>query len=306
MKKSKFKKIIFTVLLIIILTVIIGFYSTTADVFAGYIKYRSEAREKVFNEIYEYKELKLITEDKIDIYGELAVPINAKSIAILVPGYDMDHNSLIPIANILYKNNIATINLDLRTRGKSGGEVKGAAYTEIYDVKAAIDYIKKDKELNNLKIVLIGHSMGAATVLNVGDESVTGVIAIAGYTDFFDMVKNDDGVRTMPPVIRDIIPIFGKISYGFTLGFNNLKSPIETAKKLEHMSYLIIHQKEDKEVSYDMALEYKEALSSYPNFKLLTVEGSENHFPWIIDKKEKKLNDEVLKEIVDFIYLITN
>jgi len=73
---------------------------------------------------------------------------------------------------------------DLRTHGHSEGEFVTFGYKEQDDIEAVVYYIKNRKDIENKKIALVGHSMGAATaiLLSAKKPLLDALISIACYS----------------------------------------------------------------------------------------------------------------------------
>ena len=99
-------------------------------------------------------------------------------------------------AALLRKQGYATLIFDLRNHGESDGTITSLSLHEVQDVQAAVEYLQKNQEVHPEHIVLMGHSMGAATALRATAHiaGIRGVVAVAPFASLTENV--DEGVRT--------------------------------------------------------------------------------------------------------------
>lgn len=108
--------------------------------------------------------------------------------AIVVHGYTCEGLQMSPYAENFYNAGFNVIVPDLRSHGLSEGNYIGMGWKDRLDIISWINYIINKN--SNSKIVLLGVSMGAATVsMTSGEElpsNVKAIIADCGYTCVFD------------------------------------------------------------------------------------------------------------------------
>jgi dienelactone hydrolase len=74
--------------------------------------------------------------------------------------------------------------------GSEGKNVRGLTQS-LFDLDAALNYVKESDELNNLPIMLIGHSWGGyavCAVLNY-DHDIKAVVSFAGYNNGKEVIR---------------------------------------------------------------------------------------------------------------------
>lgn len=295
MKRKKIITITVSIILLAVLITLGIVYFITASTINGMLDYRSPERpyEDEFN--LSWEDVNFSTKDGLNIYGQLFMPDSPKGIVILVPGWDMTHTGLYEHVEWLYEYGYASLDLDLRTRGKSEGETKGAGYTEVFDVEAAIDYTKTRVETKDLPIALIGHSLGGNTVLKVKRPEVSAIIDISGYTDYIDMVgESVDG----QPVLDVLAPFLGRIHTGFKLGFGNINSAIKIGSQ-QDSAIMVIHGKNDTQVPFSHGERLAEEFADKSGFVFLPVENCEDHWPWM--NLDSTVNTEVIEAMKLFL-----
>jgi pimeloyl-ACP methyl ester carboxylesterase len=145
---------------------------------------------------YPYNEEEVVYENKdagIKLAGTLTFPKNGENFpaVILITGsgaQDRDetlfeHKPFLVIADFLTRNGIAVLRADDRGVGGSEGKTSEATSKDFADdVMAGIEFLKTRKEINPLKIGLIGHSEGGliAPMVATKSKDVAFVVLLAG------------------------------------------------------------------------------------------------------------------------------
>lgn len=162
--------------------------------------------------------------------------------------------------------------VDQRASGQSEGSVIGFGIHESEDCLAWIDFAVK--ELGpDVKIMLTGISMGAATVLSVADKplppNVVGILADCGFSSAKEIImKVVRDIKLPPRLLYPFIHLgarwFGKLRL-------NSSSPIKAVQNSK-VPILFIHGDTDDFVPCDMSLAMYEACGGQK--MLLTVKGA--------------------------------
>lgn len=131
--------------------------------------------------------------DNIKLSGTLSLPKNKKkpAVAILISGSGpqnrneelLGHKPFLVLADFLTKKGIAVLRFDDRGVAKSEGSQKGATSADFAtDVQAAFEYIKTRKDIDTLKIGLIGHSEGGfiAPMIASKNKEIAFIVLLAG------------------------------------------------------------------------------------------------------------------------------
>jgi pimeloyl-ACP methyl ester carboxylesterase len=88
--------------------------------------------------------------------------------------------------------------VDFRAHGGSGGAVATFGHDEVFDVAAAVDWLREQPELRAAPVVLVGVSMGAATALRAAAlVDAAAVFAESSFADLAGMVERQ--TRLPPP-----------------------------------------------------------------------------------------------------------
>lgn len=214
-------------------------------------------------------------------------------LAILMHGYkasaEGDFCALIPI---LKKNGFNVLLVDQRACGISEA---GVVTFGIKESKDCLDWIRfsEKKFGKNIKIVLFGLSMGAASVLTVSSvvpESVKGIFSDSSYTSASEIIKVFLYKKNLPidflyALVKYSARVFGR----FDLEEN---SPMESVADARVPVYLI-HGYPDGLVPYSMASKLYQCCSSEK--KLITFKLADHAVGVYSDKA---LYEETVREFV--------
>ena len=192
--------------------------------------------------------------------------------------------------------------LDLRAHGKSEGKYVGFGILDRFDTAEWVRWAK-ERFGENVKIILHGTSMGAATVLMaLGlkeiQDNVTAVIADCAYTSPADIFSHVMKYQYHVPVTSPIIKLNGiysraKAGYAFS-DYSTLD-----ALKNNAVPVLFIHGEKDKFVPTDMSRQNYDAC---PAKKKLLIVKDAGHGSSLFEntelyqKTEKEFLDEVFSE----------
>ena len=173
--------------------------------------------------------------------------------------------------------------VDQRTSGKSGGHTISFGINERKDCLAWVDFLVEHFG-PDVKIILTGISMGAATVLTAAGmtlpKNVIGVLADCGYTSAKDIIETVCRQIHLPPkVIYPFIKLGAKIYGDFDL---EELSPVESMKKCK-IPVIFYHGEDDAFVPCSMSRENYEVCTA-PK-RLVTVPGAGHGLACIIDNK---------------------
>lgn len=152
-----------------------------------------------------------------------------------------------------------TLIIEQRACGSSEGNVISFGINESRDCRSWIEHLIR-RFGPDVKILLTGISMGAATVLMAAGEelppNVKGLLADCGYTDAPTMIKRAAGMMKLPPnLVYPFARLGGKLFGGFDL---NKASPL-TAIAHCRLPLMLVHGEDDVFVPCDMSRRIYEA-----------------------------------------------
>ena len=182
--------------------------------------------------------------------------------------------------------------VDQRCSGGSGGNVISFGVNEHRDCLAWVDYTVK-RFGPDVKIMLTGISMGAATVLMAAQyplpENVVGVLADCGYTSAREIIKKVIHQMGLPVTVSYPFVKLGARLYGrFDL---EETSPLEAMAKCT-LPVIFYHGETDDFVPCDMSRENYEACCTRK--RLVTTPGAGHGLCYLVDP------DTYLKELREF------
>ena len=159
------------------------------------------------------------TADKIKLSGTLTLPKKEGKFPVVIiisgsgpqnrDGEMFGHKPYLVLADHLTKNGIGVLRYDERGVGESQGDMETAAINEFSsDVKSAIDYLKTRKEIDPLKIGLIGHSIGGIIAPKIAVEN--------GNINFIVLMA-------APGINGDKLMLSQKAAYERLLGYNEMQ-----------------------------------------------------------------------------------
>jgi pimeloyl-ACP methyl ester carboxylesterase len=193
------------------------------------------------------------TEDGLNISAYEVTVDTPKAVIVCLSGI---HNPSATIyfghAQLFKKHNFATVMLDMRSHGESDGNKIYVGYKEWLDVKAIVKHIKDKPLYDNVPVVVFGVSMGGATAINAMGEiaDIDGLISLSAFSSWEDVFY--DNMETSAPKIIAMTckPFISLVTY-LKFGSNSRTiKPKKEIEKLGNRSALLIHSKDDSQVSY--------------------------------------------------------
>lgn len=220
--------------------------------------------------------------DNLTLQGKYYECIKGAPIEIMFHGYkgsgERDLSTGIKRA---FKCNRNALVVDQRASGNSDGHIITFGINERKDCVRWVDFVV-NKLGNNVKIILSGVSMGAATVLMASSmnlpKNVIGVLADCGYSKASDIIQKVVKDMKLPPkIIYPFIKLGAKIFGKFNL---EEYSPYEAVQKT-NLPIIFIHGSADNFVPCDMSIKMYNACISTK--KLVTIEGAAHGTSYLKD-----------------------
>ncbi|NLT39702.1 MAG: alpha/beta hydrolase [Clostridiales bacterium] len=219
-----------------------------------------------------YEPVGIISRDGLRLFGKYYHNADGAPLQIMFHGYrsSADRNFCGGMKLCLELGCNALL-VDQRAHGQSEGRTLTLGIKERYDCCDWVDYAVK-RFGSDVKIILSGISMGAATVLMASDllpDNVVGIIADSGYTSPEAIVKkvlrdNKLPVRSSYLLVRLAAKIFGR--------FDTRESRAVDSLSRSKIPVLLIHGEADRFVPCSMALENYNACAGKK--RIFTVPGA--------------------------------
>ncbi|MFH1283693.1 MAG: alpha/beta hydrolase [bacterium] len=194
----------------------------------------------------EFEAVSFYTADNIKISGWFVPAENANNTVIICHGWGTNKADVLPGTQFLRRYNMNLLYFDFRNHGESGGDASSLVFFEMRDLKAAIEFLKKEKREKAKKIGVLGFSMGGSVSLMVAseDERVSVVAADSPFSDVPKVIiryaKLFYGFPKFPLV--DIALIFVRIRLGINLADY---SPVNYIADISPRPLLIIQGGQD-------------------------------------------------------------
>jgi uncharacterized protein len=255
MNSRKKKKIIFGVILGFVLLILGSLVTIPALVMNSLVNMHVNFDEVWTAEDFgiEAEHFYVTTDDKLKISAYEVSVENPKAIIICISGIHQPSATVyFGHARFFKENNYATILFDMRAHGESEGDMICLGYKEYLDTKAIVKHIKANPAYNNIPIVVFGLSMGGTTAINsIGEiPEINGLISLSAFSSVEDVFY--EALASQSPVflakmVKPFIPMIALVKYKVNIW--SIK-PVKEIKKLGNRPALIMHTKEDSEVSY--------------------------------------------------------
>ena len=252
----------------------------------GYDQFHEQMIELIKgSDVLPYEEVSIQSFDKLTLKARLYVVDEKAPVHIQFHGYrgqavrDFSGGVRLPMEN---GHNVLLV--DQRAHGKSGGHVISFGVKERRDVLSWIDFVKS-RFGDDVKIVLEGISMGAATVLmasNFDMPNVKVIFADCPYSSPKEIILKVSRSMGLPNFLAIPLLSFGALFYGH---FNwNSASAVESVKETK-IPILIIHGRADRYVPIEMSRKIKDA---NPNIRLEEFDDAAHGMSYMVDMERYK------------------
>lgn len=180
---------------------------------------------------------------------------HSEKTVILSHGWRITKARMATYGDLFYSLGFNVLVPDNRAHGESGGKFIGFGYLDRFDYLQWIDMVcQKDKQQ---KIVLMGMSMGATTVLSVSGEklpnNVKAVISDSAYTSAYDELRYQAGHMFHLPAF----PVLNVLNWmsGWRAGFQYSQADARPLIEKSQLPTLFIHGLADDFVPTKMVYE---------------------------------------------------
>ncbi len=190
-----------------------------------------------------------------------------------------------------------TLLVDQRAHGESGGKSIAFGIKERFDCLDWINYTI-DRFGKDVKIILSGISMGAATVLMSSElelpENVVGIIADCPYSSPKEIIKQECAKMKLPPQLAYPFVRLGAIIFG---RFDPSSATAKDAVTKSKTPILLIHGEDDGFVPCEMSRKIYDACVS--DKTLVTFPLAGHGTSYIVDRATyEKVVEKFLKKVL--------
>lgn len=232
------------------------------------------------------EKVKIKSFDGLTLCGRYYEFVKGAPVEIMMHGYRGNSETDLSVGVLRARElNHNVLLIDHRASGYSDGHIITFGVKESRDCLSWVDFLIS-KCGDDVKIILTGISMGAATVMMVAGRNdlpsnIVGVVADCGYTSAKDIIKKIIKQMHLPvtlfyPLIRFCAKIFG--------GFNiEEASPIESMKNCK-LPIVFFHSEGDHFVPSSMSRELFAACKSDKK-QLHIVNVGEHGLSYLMDKE---------------------
>ncbi len=164
-----------------------------------------------------YEDLELKTQDGLRL-AAWYVPSHNRAAVILIHGYKSNRANMLKRAQMLAGHGYGVLLVDLRTHGKSDGEIITFGLKEVQDVEAAYRYLLTRTDIDADKIGVLGCSMGGTVVLlsAAQNPAIKAVVSESTFAELSDAVPSAVADTGLPPILfAPIVEWFAERSGGF-------------------------------------------------------------------------------------------
>lgn len=243
-----------------------------------------------------YEEFSIKSFDGLTLYAKYYESIKGAPIEIMFHGYrgsgERDLSTGVKRAFLCKRNALV---VDQRASGKSDGHTISFGINERHDCLNWINFVVKHFG-DDVKIILTGISMGAATVLLTSSmdlpKNVVGILADCGYDNASDMIKKVIKEMKLPPALcYPLVKLGAKIFGHFNI---EETSPYEAVKNSK-VPIIFIHGDNDSLVPYYMSEKLYNVCSSKK--KLVKISNADHGVSYLVDP------DTYINELNNFFTL---
>ena len=112
---------------------------------------------------------------------------------VLVHGLGQDRTALLPEARLLAARGYGVLLFDLRAHGESGGDFQTYGDRERGDVRAALDWVLAQPDVDARRVGALGFSIGASALAEVAaaDSRVAAVALLCPYSTLEESIRSD-------------------------------------------------------------------------------------------------------------------
>jgi len=193
----------------------------------------------------------LTTSDGIDVVAHL-VPVEApKAVAVFLSGIHRPSvTAFFGHAAMLREQGYASLLVEMRAHGESGGTRIAAGFEEPRDVQAAVAYLRAHPDYREVPIVAYGLSLGGATAINAAGltPDIAAVVSLSAFSSWDGVfVDNMGAPEPLATLQRAFVRLYTGLKYGFDLRH---VVPTTQIANLGDRPALLMHSRGDTQIPF--------------------------------------------------------
>jgi uncharacterized protein len=193
----------------------------------------------------------LTTSDGIDVVAHL-VPVEApKAVAVFLSGtHSPSVTAFFGHAAMLRDQGYASLLLEMRAHGESGGTRIALGFEEPRDVLVAVAFLRAHPDFREVPIVAYGLSLGGATAINAAGltPEIAAVVSLSAFSSWDGVfVDNMGAPEPLATLQRAFVRLYTGLKYGF-----DLRHVVPTTQivNLGDRPALLVHSRGDTQVPF--------------------------------------------------------
>ena len=223
--------------------------------------------------------------------------VDVKGLLVLAHGFGGGgHNGYLNVVDYFTKNGYIVFAYDATGNDESEGSAVGGLPQGLIDVDYALQFVKSEKEFENLPIFLWGHSWGGYSVGSVTKlhPDVKAAVVVAGFNQSVDMLETE-GRKIAGDVVDLLIPPVKKYEtkkYGKYASMSVLESVSESK-----VPTMFIHSKDDEMIPYEISFaRYYEKFGTNPNYLFVSYEDKGHSYVYCSENSKEFRNQYEAKK----------
>ncbi len=261
------------------------------------LKLKMKVVKNIYSLMHEpFEPVDIVSHDGLKLHGRYYHFIDGAPVAVIMHGYRSnycrDGNGGFRIAKEYGLNILMP---DQRAHGKSEGKHITFGIKEKYDCALWAEYIEK-RFGSKIGVVLVGLSMGAATVMMASDiagENVKGIVADCGFNSPKDILTEVSRQMKIPGKLGYFFARLGGRIFG---GFDTEETDAMQALSKTKIPVLFIHGDSDNYVPCYMSTLCYESCNSKKD--ILIIKGATHGMSYYVD------TESYTKRVRDFFDMI--
>ncbi|MFH2069293.1 MAG: alpha/beta fold hydrolase [Candidatus Omnitrophota bacterium] len=191
------------------------------------------------------------TRDGKTLKGWFIPSEKAQGTIICCHGYPANKSDILPVVSFLSPE-FNLLLFDFRAHGESGGFVTTFGAKEIWDLEAAVDYLKSEASAGTKPVGVWGYSLGGAVAIltAAGNPEIKAIVSDSAFANFPEMVTVN--FQNLGP-FKHIFSFFARLLGRVVFRMDYIKNSPEFHAGRVRAPVLLIHSRDDELVPVEHA-----------------------------------------------------